>query len=76
MKAAEKDAEELTGLVRLMWPKETEEELGQIILAYIRREDAAVFAEKQGECLVGAALCSLRHDYVEGCETSHVGYLE
>ena len=25
---------------------------------------------------VGAALCALRHDYVEGCATSPVGYLE
>ena len=24
----------------------------------------------------GVALCALRHDYVEGCETSPVGYLE
>jgi aminoglycoside 6'-N-acetyltransferase I len=25
---------------------------------------------------VGVALCSLRHDYVEGCDSSPVGYLE
>ena len=25
---------------------------------------------------VGAAVCSLRHDYVESCESSPVGYLE
>ena len=40
------------------------------------REDAAVFLyREQGEA-VGFAQCQLRHDYVEGTETSPVGYLE
>ena len=39
-------------------------------------DGSAVFAEKRDGSFIGVALCSLRHDYVEGCETSPVGYLE
>ena len=34
-----------------------------------------MIAEEDGRA-VGFAQCQLRHDYVEGCETSPVGYLE
>ena len=76
MKAAEKDAEALAGLVKIVWPEHTEEALVRIILEYMNSEESAVFAKKRDEDFIGAALCSLRHDYVEGCETSPVGYLE
>ena len=39
-------------------------------------DNSAVFAETVDGQPVGVALCGLRHDYVEGCETSPVGYLE
>lgn len=35
-----------------------------------------MFACREDDRFVGVALCCLRHDYVEGCETSPVGYLE
>ena len=76
MKATEKDAEALAGVVKIVWPEHTEEELIQIILEYLNSDESAVFAEKRNDSFIGAALCSLRHDYVEGCETSPVGYLE
>ena len=42
----------------------------------LARVDAAVFLyREQGEA-VGFAQCQLRQDYVEGTETSPVGYLE
>ena len=42
----------------------------------LAREDAAVFVyREQGEA-VGFAQCQLRRDYVEGTESSPVGYLE
>ena len=76
MKATEKDAEELAGLVRIVWPEHTEEALTRIILEYMNSDESAVFAEKRNESYIGVALCCLRHDYVEGCDTSPVGYLE
>ena len=51
---------------------ELQEDLGAIMA----REEAAFFlATEQGEG-VGFAQCQLRHDYVEGTESSPVGYLE
>lgn len=76
MKATEKEAEALAKLVKIVWPEHNEEALTQIIKQYILSDESAVFAEKRDGHFVGAALCCLRHDYVEGCDTSPVGYLE
>ena len=76
MRAEENNAECLSELVRIIWPEHTPEELTGIIKRYIATEDSAVFAETAGGRYTGVALCCLRHDYVEGCETSPVGYLE
>ena len=76
MKATEKDAEALAGLVKIVWPEHTGEALVRIILEYMNTDGSAVFAEKRDGSFIGAALCCLRHDYVEGCETSPVCYLE
>lgn len=48
----------------------------RIITDYMTAKESAVFAETADGQYVGVALCCLRHDYVEGCETSPVGYLE
>lgn len=66
----------LAELVDIVWPGNTREELISIIDEYIDSDDSAVFAEEENGEYVGAALCGLRRDYVEGCETSPVGYLE
>ncbi len=76
MKVTERDAETLARLVKIVWPENTEEELIGIILEYMNSDESAVFAEKKDESFIGVALCCLRHDYVEGCKTSPVGYLE
>lgn len=76
MRATIEQAKQLTPLVKIVWPEHEETELQRIIMEYITAESSAVFAEQQGEEFVGIALCCLRHDYVEGCETSPVGYLE
>ena len=75
MRAKAEHAGSLAGLVGIIW-HEPLEELTQIIGDYIASEDSAVFAEVAEGRFVGVALCSLRHDYVEGCGTSPVGYLE
>ncbi len=76
MRATKKDAEALAGLVKIVWPEHTEEALTAIVLEYVNSDESAVFAEKRDGKYIGAALCCLRRDYVEGCETSPVGYLE
>lgn len=44
--------------------------------ALIRSDNTACFIAEQDEHAVGFAQCQLRHDYVEGTDTSPVGYLE
>lgn len=39
-------------------------------------EEAACFLAFDADMPVGFAQCQLRHDYVEGCSTSPVGFLE
>lgn len=76
MRAEAEHAECLSELVGIIWPEHSPEELTDIIRHYIASEDSAVFAETADGQYVGVALCCLRRDYVEGCETSPVGYLE
>ena len=42
----------------------------------IAKPDAAFFLAYAEETAVGFAQCQLRHDYVEGTDSSPVGYLE
>ncbi len=76
MRARSSEAASLAGLVKIIWPEHSLEELAEIILGYMHSEKSAVFAETVDGQPVGVALCGLRHDDVEGCETSPVGYLE
>ena len=76
MRADPEDAGQLSALVKIIWPEHTPEELTRIITGYMSSENSAVFAEIVNGEYAGVALCCLRHDYVEGCETSPVGYLE
>ena len=76
MRAELEEAGYLLELVKIIWPEHTLEELVEIIASYMNSENSAVFAEVENGQYVGVALCCLHHDYVEGCETSPVGYLE
>lgn len=75
MRAEPRDAEALAEIVGIIW-EESPEELTETIGNYMNSDDSAVFAESMDGRFVGVALCGLRRDYVEGCDTSPVGYLE
>lgn len=76
MLAKENQILELAPMLKKIWPEHSIEELNEIIKEYMNSENSAVFTSvKNNEC-VAAALCCLRFDYVEGCESSPVGYLE
>lgn len=75
-KAGKEDAFELARLAIQMWEDHEIEELAGEFEALVQCEDAACFLKYEGEVAVGFAQCQLRHDYVEGTETSPVGYLE
>lgn len=74
MQAADIDA--LVDLALELWPDHGWEEMGSEMAPLLVAEDAAVFGWREGGRWEAFAQCQLRHDYVEGCETSPVGYLE
>ena len=75
IRAEKKDAAALGELAAKMWdhPKE---ELALEFENLLSSREAACFLCQDGEKNVGFAQCQLRHDYVEGTESSPVGYLE
>lgn len=75
VEAEVKDAPEVARLSLLLWPEHDKEEMEQEFRELIKKDDAAVFLAQEGET-VGFAQCQLRRDYVEGAESSPVGYLE
>lgn len=77
MKAGIEEAAALAPMVKKLWPEHSEESLQDILHAYAGSAESAVFRRYPAEGVpLGVALCCLRHDYVEGCETSPAGYLE
>lgn len=75
-KAKMNDLPVLTELALELWPQHAADkmyyDLGKIMTA----GESVFFLAYAEEVPVGYAQCQLRHDYVEGTETSPVGYLE
>lgn len=63
-------------LAAQLWTSQTTEEFKEEFDVLLDRSDAAVFLCLAEDKPVGFAQCQLRYDYVEGTETSPVGYLE
>lgn len=74
--ATQKEAMSLATLAIQMWEDNEIEELAEHFEKLVADEDAACFLKYVDDEAVGFAQCQLRHDYVEGTETSPVGYLE
>lgn len=66
----------VTELAALLWPEHPLQELTDEFSQILNREDAAIFLAYADGAPIGFAQCQLRHDYVEGTQTSPVGYLE
>ena len=65
----------LANLASRMWdhaPEELEPEFASLTAS----DKAACFLAWNDNQPIGFAQCQLRHDYVEGCDTSPVGFLE
>ena len=75
-KAMPKDALIIAGLAIQMWPDNTVEELAKEFEKLTVSEECAIFICLIENQAIGFAQCQLRHDYVEGTESSPVGYLE
>ena len=59
-----------------LWPDHTVEEMRSELADMIAKPDAVFFLAYADETAVGFAQCQLRYDYVEGTDSSPVGYLE
>ena len=75
-KAESKDLYTLSELACQLWPDHTVEEMRSEFADMITKPDAAFFLAYADETAVGFAQCQLRYDYVEGTDSSPVGYLE
>ena len=75
-KAEIRDAKTVAELAARLWPEHSVEELETEFGELLAGEDCAVFLSEQDGSAVGFAQCQLRHDYVEGTDSSPVGYLE
>lgn len=74
--AKEKDIPAVLALARKLWEDADVTELENDIARYVYGEETAVYIDEEGDKPVGFAMFALRHDYVEGSESSPVGYLE
>ena len=75
-KAEVEDAFCVAKLAIQMWEDNTIEGLSEELAEIIKSPESAVFLLYDGDEAIGFAQCQLRHDYVEGAESSPVGYLE
>ncbi len=76
IRASKEHALTLAKLAIEMWRDAALSELEADYAELVSREDAVCFLKYVEEQPIGFAQCQLRHDYVEGTETSPVAYLE
>ena len=72
-KAEFSDLPVLTDLALKLWPDHDRVEMYEELSSIMAKPDAAFFLAENAS---GFAQCQLRYDYVEGTESSPVGYLE
>ena len=75
-KAGIYNVEEIAKLAVLMWKEPTVQDLMDEFSDIITEGNAQFFLKYNQDVPIGFAQCQLRNDYVEGTETSPVGYLE
>lgn len=70
------DASALAAMAIKIWDSDDKDELEQEFINMTHDKESTCFIKFIGDKAIGFANASLRHDYVEGCETSPVAYLE
>ena len=75
-KAAETDIAAIADMAVQLWKESAIEELAEEFAEIIHSDECAVFISSEENTPVGFAQVQLRHDYVEGTDSSPVGYLE
>jgi aminoglycoside 6'-N-acetyltransferase I len=64
------------GLRFALWPDEDRETMAREAPAILTRPGMLVLLARDGEAVTGFVEASVRRDYVNGCETSPVGFVE
>ena len=75
-KATKDDSRVLAEMAVQMWDSHTVDELETGFVETLNDENSAFFIKYVDDMPVGFSQCGLRTDYVEGTESSPVGYLE
>ena len=75
-RAGIEDAEALAELAIQMWPDDVPEALTEEFRRLAMDDEAVCFIRYADGQPIAFAQCQLRHDYVEGTDSSPVGYLE
>ena len=75
-KAEAKDLPIVAELACKLWPDNTVEEMCAEMGEIFAKADSAFFLAYLEDVPIGFAQCQLRYDYVEGTDSSPVGYLE
>ena len=75
-KAEEQDLKSAAALAAELWPEHTPAELLPEFRVLLESGEGALFLASENGREAGFAQVQLRRDYVEGTETSPVGYLE
>lgn len=76
LQATKEDIFAVAHLAVQMWEDALPEELAEEMSEVIEGDGGVIFVAKENGQAIGFAQCQLRHDYVEGAESSPVGYLE
>lgn len=75
-KATKTDVARVAEMAVMMWDSNSVEGLVREFETMLENEECAIYVYRIDNMPVGFAQCGLRHDYVEGTESSPVGYLE
>lgn len=75
-KAEKEDLESVVNLAVLLWNASSVKELTEEFIDAFSTDENCIFLKFEDGIPIGFAQCQLRHDYVEGTESSPVGYLE
>lgn len=75
-KAELQDLPIVSKLACCLWPAHTIEDMQADLAQLMNKTDAACFLVFIDHAAVGFAQCQLRRDYVEGTDSTPVGYLE
>jgi aminoglycoside 6'-N-acetyltransferase I len=59
-----------------LWPDEDADQIAQEATGMLARPDLLVLVAREGVAVIGFAEAAIRRDYVNGCETSPVAFVE